>query len=175
MIDAVCGELREIFRDYRLLNKSGVIQEVRVFPQYIPQPAGITFADQEQSGLEHYGESDYEANFPGIVVKLGDMTDNEEGRIDHSRAGLRLLFGVYDDTAESGGWRDVLAMMEKVRQKWLSERLIARKFFVRMPLTARLLEADTYPVYFGEMLAELETGRTSRPMDFVYRGYIGNG
>lgn len=172
MMTAVCEDLRKIFKGYLLPNKAGVLQEVRVFPQYMPQPSGITFEDKK-SGLENYSADDYEKNFPGIVVKLGDITDREENRIDMNRANLRLLFGVYDSDPECEAWRDVLSMMERVRQKWLKDRIIARKFMIEMPLTTRLLEADTFPVYFGELEAVIECGRPNRGnIDYIYRGYM---
>lgn len=175
MLENVCDDLRKLFTGYTLPNKSGVLQEVRIFPQYIPQPSGITVEDKK-TGVGNYSEEDYEANFPGIVVKLGDVVDQEERRLDMNRASVRLLFGVYDASPSGEGWRDVLAMMEKVRGHWLRERIIARKFRIEMPLTTRLLESDTFPIYFGEMNAVIECGRPGmRNADYVYRGYISNG
>lgn len=176
MMTALCDDLRRIFTGYLLPNKAGVLQEVRIFAQYMPQPSGITFEDKK-SGVENYSADDYEKNFPGVVVKLGDIIDKEENRIDMNRVSLRLLFGVYDANPECDAWRDVLSMMEKVRQKWLADRIIARKFRIEMPLTMRLLEADTFPVYFGEMESVIECGRPGRGnIDYIYRGYMnGNG
>ena len=166
MLDTISEELRKIFRGYSLQNKLGVMQEVRIFQQYIPQPAGITVTDR-LSGVANYTESDYERNFPGIVVKLGDITDSDDRRLEVNNTGLRLLFGVYDDSPDGEGWRDVAGMMEKVRFEWLKDRIIAGKFRIILPITTRLLD-DTYPVYFGEMTCGVETGIPRRPRDFVY-------
>ena len=175
LIDSVCDDLRGLFRGYTLPNKAGVMQEVRIFPQYIPQPSGISFTDRERAGLKNYTEDDFEKNFPGIVVKLGDVNDNEERRLMMNRTVIRLLAGVYDAGPLCEGWRDVLAMMEKIRLHWLKGRVISRRFRVNMPLTTRLLDDDTYPVYFGEMSAVLETGRPVSSLDYVYQSYLSNG
>ena len=137
MMEAVCEDLRKIFKGYTLPNKAGVLQEVRIFAQYMPQPSGITFEDKN-TGLKNYDEEDYEKNFPGIIVKLGDMTDQEEQRLDKNRVQVKLLYGVYDANPVSNGWRDVLGMMEMVRSEWLKERVIARRFRIEMPIISRL-------------------------------------
>lgn len=174
MMEAVCDDLRRMFRGYTLPNKAGVLQEVRIFAQYMPQPSGITF-DDKNTGLKNYTGEDFEQNFPGIIVKLGDMTDQEEQRLDMNRVSVKLLCGVYDANPVCNGWRDVAGMMEKIRQEWLKERVIARRFRIEMPLVTRLVEADTWPVYFGEMEVMFETGRVGRGVDYVYRGYVSNG
>lgn len=175
MLDSVSEELRRVYAGYTLPNKAGVLQEVRIFTQYMPQPSGITFTERELKGMANYGEEDYEKNFPSVIVKLGDIEDNEERRLDLNRTGLRLLFGVYDDSEECTGWRDVAGMMEKLRQHLLKSRIIARKYRIEMPLKWRLLDVDTYPLYFGEMEIKMECGRPVRPVDYVYRGYCENG
>lgn len=159
------------FNGYQLLNKNGILQEVRIFRQYIPQPQGITFSTSDK-GMKGYDDSDYEANFPCIIVKCGDITDQEENRIDMSRVNVRLLYGVYDASPECQGWRDILSMIDKTRHDLLIDRVIARKYVVQMPLVSRLLEADTYPVYFGEMVMTFDAGRPRRPHDYVYRSEV---
>lgn len=160
------------FNGYQLLNKNGVLQEVRIFRQYIPQPKGITFTDGALHGMKDYDDSDYEANFPCIIVKCGDITDKEENRIDMSRVNMRLLFGIYDDSSECQGWRDIMVMIDKTRRDLLLDRVISRKYVVQMPIVSRLLEADTYPVYFGEMLMTFDAGRPRMPHDFVYHSEV---
>ena len=58
LLDNLVERLSKVFRGYELPNKAGVLQEVQVFSQYVPQPQGITFGDKEQSGVKNYGASD---------------------------------------------------------------------------------------------------------------------
>ena len=183
MIDAVKSNLDEIFRGYMLPNKAGILQEVKIFTQYMPQPSGITVASEKTSGTKGYSSDDFNMNFPGVIIKLGEMTDSEERRLDLTKAGLRLLFGVCEWEAETGDreadsriknecWRDVLLMMERVRQSWLKDRIIGRLFKVLLPIVMNLLEDDTYPLYFGELKTELLTWLPAGSPEYVYRGIL---
>lgn len=179
LIDALVERLSRLFTGYSLLNKSGVLQEVKIFAQYLPQPAGITIATKNKRGIENYEAEDYEANFPCVIVKVGDVIDKEEGRIDSAICNIKLLTGIYDgvsvDASEEErtwrrqmqGYRDILNIHEKIREDFLNERVTAQRFRMAMPMKSRILESDTWPVYFGEMELNFEIGR---PMmkDFVY-------
>lgn len=171
IVDDLALWLAEILDGYKLLNKNGILQEIRIFRQYIPQPQGITFQDTER-GLKGYDESDYEANFPCVIVKCGELTDKEENRIDMAGVNIKLLFGVYDASSECQGWRDICGMMDKVRYHVLTDRILARKYLLRMPVMSGLIEADTWPLYFGEMKFTMEAGRPRRPHDYVYRSEV---
>lgn len=166
LIDALYDTLSEIFTGYSLLNKSGVLQQVKIFRQYIPEPAGIT---ANSKGLENYADSDYEANFPSIIIKLGEIVDKEENRLDQSRINVKILAGVYDATPESTGYRDLLNMIEKIREFFLINRIINKKFWLDMPLKSRLIEADTWPVYFAEMDLVFDIGRPLMQKDFIMK------
>lgn len=166
LIDALYDVLRELFSGYRLMNKAGMLQEVKIFRQYIPEPAGIT---AQSKGLANYADSDYEANFPSIIIKLGEVTDKEENRIDQSRIDVKFLAGVYDATPESTGYRDLLNMIERMREYFLINRIINQKFRLEMPLKSRLVEADSWPVYFAEMDLVFDLGRPLMQKDFVMK------
>lgn len=183
MIDAVKENLEGLFRGFMLPNKAGNLQEVRIFTQYMPPPAGITVAGEKPTGTKGYNSEDFSMNFPGVIIKLGEMTDSEERRLDLTKAGLRLLFGVCEWEAETGDeesdsrvknecWRDVLLMMERVRQSWLRDRIIGRKFKILLPVVMNLLEEDTYPLYFGELKTELLTWLPAGNPEYVYRGIL---
>ena len=42
LLDALVARLTELFRNYELPAKSGLLQNVRVFAQYLPQPSAVT-------------------------------------------------------------------------------------------------------------------------------------
>ena len=167
LIDDLVSRMKKVFAGYTLLNKAGVLQEVRVFGQYVPQPQGLTFSDKANAGLKNYGSSDYEMNFPCVVVRLGEMTDNEERSLTQSNVNVTLLMGIYDDGEECQGYRDVLNMQEKVRVDLLEHRVLAGKHLLLMPVKSRLLDAETWPVYFGEMDLVYQTGRPMQGYGWV--------
>ena len=166
--DSMCETLEELFSGYQLLNKGGNLQEIQIFAQYVPQPSGITIHSRESTGIKNYSESDYESNFPCIVVILNECEDKEERRVDSSLVKMTLLFCVYDDSPECQGYRDLLNMQERVRNYLLVNRVIAQKFRLEMPVRTRLINCETWPVYFGEMDLIFQAGRPSMPKSFVF-------
>lgn len=143
-------------------------QEVKVFAQYLPQPSGITFEGRE-TGLKNYADSDYESNFPCVIVKAGDMTDTEEQAGRHSSVKVSILAGVYDESPECQGYVDLLNLQETIRGWLMERRVLGHRFLLRMPLVSRLEEGETWPVYFGVMEMAYELGRPVRSSGYVYR------
>ncbi|MBQ7578455.1 MAG: hypothetical protein IJT21_09340 [Synergistaceae bacterium] len=168
LLDAVIMKLENLFRGYTLLNKSGELQEVRVFAQYLPMPEGLNFNTRSNTGLKNYNESDMESNFPCIVAKLIECEDREERRIDATLVKMNLLFACYDENKLCQGYRDILNMQERVRDNFLIERVIDNRFRLDMPIKTRLLECETWPVYFGEMDLIFQAGRPVMRKNFVY-------
>ena len=78
LIDALVAELTNLFKDYELPAKSGLLQNVKVFAQYLPQPSEFEVIERDEDGEEitpqGYSSADIEANFPCIVVKFNDAT-----------------------------------------------------------------------------------------------------
>lgn len=165
LIDALSAKLEELFKGYTLLNKAKVLQEVKIFKQFIPQSSGVTIGGLK--GVEGYNDSDFESNFPCIIVRYQEHTDKEERRIDQSITNIKLIFGIYDEADECQGYRDILNMIGVIRSALLRERIIGKLFWLNMPVKTRLLEADTWPVYYGEMDMIFTTGRPVMGRDYM--------
>ena len=153
--------LTEVFAGYELRNKMGVLQQVQVFSQYLPQPEGITFADKDKSGLKNYTSNDYDTNFPCVIIKLQEQEDNEERSIIRSTVKVSILSAIYDESVECQGYLDVLNMQGKMRAFLLENRVLADRYILNMPVKSRLLEVETWPVYWGEMNLVYTIGRPS--------------
>ena len=76
LIDALVAYLTELFKDYELPAKSGLLQTVKVFAQYLPQPKEVEVAvndddDSESEAItpEGYSPEDIESLFPCVIVK----------------------------------------------------------------------------------------------------------
>lgn len=166
LIDSLYEKLKYLFAGYQLLNKAGVLSEIKIFRQFIPQPAGIT---AKNTGLANYSDSDYEANFPSIIIKAGEIIDKEENRLDQARINIKFLTGIFDDKPECTGYRDILNIHDRIREYFLINRILDNKFRLEMPFKSRLVEADTWPIYFGEMDLIFDAGRPVMQKDFIFR------
>lgn len=172
LIDALSERLKNLFYGERFLNRrkdSSEYQDVKIFAQYIPQSEGITLNNHGANAFDLYTEDDFMKNFPGIIVKFLERTDNEEKTIIMSQIAVKLLVCVYDESPENAGYRDVLNMIAMMRDSFRSERFIAGKYRILMPLKSKLIEADSWPVCYGEIELKLETGRKLEPNEYIYR------
>jgi hypothetical protein len=161
--DALVKRFREIFSDYALLTKGGNEKNIKVFSQYLPQPKGPTIKPRgealEEEFDDFYGPKDFEANFPCVIVKLDEGTDKEENTLDATRIVVQILVGVYDEKPDCQGYRDVMNIMDTVRQDLLMARYLERKYRLAMPFKWNLFEDQPWPVFFGCIETVWETGR----------------
>ena len=168
LLDAIKLELSILFSDYSLPNKNGVLQLVKIFTQYMPLPKSITLTTKS-IGMKNYDEDDYEANFPSIIIRYASSIDNEERRLEMTTHSVSLLFGVYSEERECQAWRDIMLMMDTVKQNFLTHRVLGNRYRLNMPVKSQLLDVDTWPVYFGQIDMTYESGRATQPALFVHR------
>ena len=173
LLDALVEKLRELFMGYELKGKSGLLQEVKVFAQYLPQPEAVvvdTDPDDDAEAIEPQGYSpaDIESNFPCVIVKLDEATDREEGSLDAVRINVRILVGTYDESPDCQGYRDVLNIIEAVRQCLLTmpDRVLAKRYRLEMAMKSYLFDEQAWPIYFGQIETVWETGRPMMPGNF---------
>ena len=173
LLDALVEKLTDLFRNEELTGKSGLLQPVRVFAQYLPQPkpAEVTVDDDDDTESEiestetitpeGYSPEDIESLFPCVIVKLDEATDKEEGSLDQTRIKVVFLIGTYDESPDCQGYRDVLNIIETIRQELLSMpgRVLAKRYRLEMPLKNYLFDEQAWPVYFGVVESSWETGR----------------
>ena len=178
LIDSLVVKLKEIFLNYELPAKSGLLQNVKVFAQYLPQPRSVTVTTEDDDGDESdngseiepqgYTPEDIESNFPCVIVKFDDETDREEGALDATRINVRILVGCYDESPNCQGYRDVMNVIEIVRQMILENRVLDKKYRLEMPMKSYLFDDQPYPIFFGQIETVWETGRPLMTRKGVY-------
>ena len=171
LLDALVARLTEKFAGYELPAKSGLLQTVKVFAQYLPQPSAVTVKpkdDTESTTPQGYTPTDIESNFPCVIVKLDEATDREEGTLTETRVNVRILVGTYDESADCQGYRDVLNIIEVIRQDLLTlpGRVLDKRYRLEMQLKHYLFDDQPWPIYFGQIETVWETGRPLMPRNF---------
>ncbi len=175
LLDALVARLTELFRGYELPAKSGLLQNVKVIAQNLPKPSAVSVktdtedeSDSEAIDPQGYTVTDIESIFPCVVVRLGEMVDSEEGAAGQSRTSVQFSVGVYDsreDARDCQGYRDVLNIIEVIRQDLLSmpARILEKRYRLEMPFRSGLVDDDLWPLYFGYIDTVWETGRPMMP------------
>ncbi len=171
LLDALVARLTERFKGYELKAKSGLLQEVKVIPQYLPQPSAVTVkSDDEDETIEPQGYTvtDIESLFPCVIVKIGEVIDKEAGALDQTHVNVQFIIGIYDDAKDCQGYRDVYNIIEVIRQDLLTmpDRVLDKRYRLEMPFTSGLVSEQEWPFYFGYIDSNWETGRPMLPPEF---------
>ena len=169
LIDELVRALDKLFEAEYLKAKSGEYKRVKVFAQYLPQAKSAVIKPKGEAKSEYqadFAPADYEDNFPCVIVKLGELTDGDEGKLDQAIADINLLVGIYDKSADNQGWRDVMNIIEKVRLYLWQQRYLAARFRLEPELHCYLFDDQPLPLYFGVIETRWDVPRPQEPQNF---------
>ena len=125
LLDALAQELEPVAEEMGF----------KVFRQFIPPKK------REDEPFQDY-----------VLVSLGDGSQESE----ESTQQVIVTFGAEDcpscGASDYQGYRDVVNMIEKVKQYLLRRRIVGGKFELRLPMQWVFPEEENYPYYFGGLL-----------------------
>lgn len=131
LIEALRNEIADAVKDYKMKVENQPSKGVKVYAQHVP-------------------DDDFENDtfYPLIIVSLQKVEDKAETvEPGMSAATVGLTFGVYGE--DESAWRDLLNIMEHVRQRLLTVRTINNRHRLILPTTWQTIEAQPYPFWFG--------------------------
>lgn len=104
------------------------------------------------------------SHFPFCRIELGDGRD----AADLSTQDVVLVFGVHDKDANYQGYRDVMNLIQGVREHLLKFPEIAGRFEVQKPIEWAIpTDAEAHPFYYGAMLLRFSIPRIERENQFI--------
>lgn len=165
LADGLKARLSELFTGYTLLNRSGVLQAVKIVNQYVPQPSGVTI---NTKGIANYSSEDYDSNFPCIIIRSKESIYQEERMLAQALHKIELTIGIYDDNSECQGWRDIANIEDRILNNLFVDRIIANKFRLEMPVSFKFLDVDTWPIYFGVIDLNFTIGRALQRHEYIH-------
>jgi len=136
LLEAVAEETADAVKDYEMLAEEEADKPVTVYLQHIPD--------------EDFEDDTY---YPLVIVSLGKAEDDIKG----SLATVNFTFGVYGE--DKAAWKDLLSMMERVRQRLLTKRRLSRQFRLELPLVFETIERQPYPFWYGYASAKYWIGQ----------------
>jgi len=104
-------------------------------------------------------EVDKLPDFPHVIVQtVAAKVETQETLLT-----VRLLFGAYDENPKSHGYQDVLNMIETaaIALTTYGQGALDQAYPIVMPIEWKLIEADAFPHFLGEMTTtwQLPSGR----------------
>lgn len=158
--DDLVEELKKIFDGFRLKNPLGESSEINVFSQSLPIPAPVAPpADAEQElieeGLVDTDPVKVEDPYPYAIVRV------QEGKIETidgaQSVAAFIILGVYDESLQNQGHKDVLNMIQKIYERFAKNAILAGKYELLHPIEWTLQDEESYPYFIGGMALNFGT------------------
>lgn len=139
MLDALAEETAEALKGFRLRSAKENLIPINVYTQNLPLKEG----------------KDDERIYPFVCVayECSDIADSYEGK---EQADIYFLLGIIDREKDNQGYRDVLQMIERIRQHFFRKGIIKNAFRLGYPIHTEIQPEDTYPYFIGGMEAKCE-------------------
>lgn len=129
--DYLVEDMKNLFDGFLLKNVENKQVPINIYSQYLP-------AKKSQNDTNH---------FPYIVIKLLDGDGKDEESNDTCR--ISFIIGIYDDDTNYKGYKDLINVIEKIRQHLFSIRIFDNKYSIEYPYNWIIHDDDTYPYFFG--------------------------
>lgn len=168
--DDLVAELKEIFNGFRLKNPQGEWSEINVFPQALPIPAPVAPPEDAEPELIEEGLADtdpvkVEDPYPYAIVRIQD------GKIETINGAqnvtVLIILGVYDESLENQGHKDVLNMIQKIYERFAKNAILAGKYELLHPIEWTLQEEESYPYFIGGIALNFGTLPIRREDPFI--------
>ena len=141
LVKAVAAEVSEAVKNYRMKAEGVEKTPVTVYEQHIPDE-----------------EFKKDAYYPLVIVSWQGTADTDDG----SEATIGLTFGVYGE--EKDAWKDLLSIMERVRQRLLIFRKLQNRYRIKLPTKFETIENQPYPFWFGYGTVPYQMGTPNEAM-----------
>lgn len=92
---------------------------------------------------------DEETKTPFIIVRLSE--GEQEQREDAEMVTVIIIFCARDTAWSRSGYKDVLNMMQKVKERLLKNPIVGRYYTAELPLKWVIQEGESHDIYYGGM------------------------
>ena len=140
LLEAVGEEIKIAVKDYMLNTEAEGEKPVSVYLQSIP--------DEEWLSDSYY---------PLVVPRVKAVTDNGDGKFEVE---IEITVGVHGEGADT--WRDLLSVMERIRQRFCNNKIIGNKYHLQFPIKWETADPQPYPYWIGYGDIKLVVGQPRR-------------
>lgn len=117
--------------EYKDPNNPVSNKPINIYPQHLPQK----------------GKNTDLSLFPYLCIRLTDVEGLSVGEPGQSR--VLFIAGIIDRSEDNQGYRDALAIIQKVYESLIRNPMINEQFQMVYPIRATYQEEDSAPYYFA--------------------------
>jgi hypothetical protein len=119
--------------------------------EMVPPRVWSGFIPRNEAGAVVPGDI---TTYPAIILNARRGTQSQESEI----AEVEVIVGVFDDTPDQQGYRDVTNIVQRLKDRLREQDIIREQFPLRMPLKWEInrfyggASTNYFPYFFGELL-----------------------
>lgn len=148
--DELVGEMRRILDDYTYRTPSGERIPMNVFAQSIP----MNETDDEDDPI------------PYVIVRLNSGEDDGT-RDSFNTVSMVVIVGIWDDSLEAQGHRDVMNIIQKIYQRFHENPDLNRKAVYAGGFRWAMQDDAYYPYSFGACHMKFHIAAIRRECEFA--------
>jgi hypothetical protein len=131
--------------------------------EMVPPKVWSGYIPRDQVGAVVPGDI---TTYPAIIVSVrrGVQAFDKDNSVDRELTEVEVLIGTFDKTPDQQGFKDVLNIVQKMKDRLREVSIVRERFPLRMPLKWEVNRfygggsSNYFPYFFGEMLLTFETG-----------------
>jgi hypothetical protein len=128
--DELEKRMKALFTNTQFKNPDNEYIPLNIFKQHLPE--------KKSNDISLY---------PYLIIKLVEGEQRNEN--DLQQAQVVFVAGVFDDTNNYQGYRDVSSIIQKIYENLKRQPLVGNTFELQYPIRWALHDEDVYPYYFG--------------------------
>lgn len=168
-------EIKKELEKYLFQNYKGELVEMNVFGQFLPKMVNHNRNDdedlQDSDDLnsmmdDDISEYEYKECYPFVQVQLLEQISDLENATQH----VLFFIGIHDNDTNNVGTKEVLNIIEIIRQRFFNNRVVGRCFFVT-PNTKFIGlpgDDDTFPYFHGTVEMYFDFCPANKKEDMQY-------
>lgn len=142
-VAALKEEIESAVKDYKMEAENQPEKPVSVYAQHIPDEA--------------FENDTYYPFVLCTVQKIKDTANEDKAEWEASTVTAGLMVAVYGENREA--WRDLLNLMEHIRQHLLTKRTVGERHRLILPISWEVPEVQPYPFWHGYGTLEYTIGQ----------------
>ncbi len=150
LLDALAEETTKALKGFHLRSAKENQIPINVYTQNLPLKE----------------EKNDEKIYPYVCVCF-DTSDIENAYDGKEFVNLYFVVGVVDREKDNQGYRDVLQIIEQVKQHFFRRGVIQNAFRLEYPVKSTIQQEDTYPYFIGGFEAKCELFIVTEENEFI--------
>jgi len=147
LTDAIRQRLESVFEEFRLQHDNpdedpGTVKTITIYDGYPPKVR--RGAQAQENGPQ----------LPCVVVRPS-MGEDGFGEGNARMSWVEVEMYVVAQRIEDAGYRDLVSIIQKIRTDLLAKPYIEKKYRVELPLKWEIGEDETYPQWYGRVVARI--------------------